>query len=85
MVRATYVPAEYKFIKHSDQPAFFSGEASPVKTTLCLATPENGWKLIRHDIGKQSPEDERDMLDSLEALKEPRGISLEDLKQDLGA
>lgn len=83
MEKTTYIPTEYRYFKQTDQPAFFSGEASSVKTVVCLATPENGWTLTRYDTGRQPDEDAADIRDSLEAIKEPRGISLEDLTREL--
>ncbi len=84
MTVATHVPSEYKYVKRGDQPAVFSGEAVPVKSTLCLATAENGWTLTRYETASQEAENRADIQDSLQSLKEGPGISLDDLKRDLG-
>lgn len=86
MVKASYVPTEYQS-QQEEAPGFFSsGRAESVPSVFCSATSENGWKLTRYKTASketQEAEDEVDIQDSLEAMEEPSGISLEDLKQDL--
>ncbi|GEM_PF-1614355 len=61
--------------------------------TFCPATEAEGlqvvvaegWHTVVYDTGSQQAEDERDVEDSLEALKEPLGVSLDDLRRELGA
>jgi hypothetical protein len=84
MVKASYVPAEYQTIEQVTSGFFSSARAEPVPTVFCSATPAKGWKLTRYDRSTEREEDEADIQDSLEALKEPQGISLEDLKRELG-
>ena len=85
-VKATYVPTEYQSQQETTCGFFSSGRAEPVPSAFCSATRENGWRLTRYKTAsqeEQEADDEADIQDSLEALKEAPGISLEDLKRDL--
>jgi hypothetical protein len=85
MVKASYVPSEYQSLEEEATPRFLSsGRASPIPSVFCSPTSENGWRLTIYKTASQVTEDEADIQDSLEALKEAPGISLEDLKRDLG-
>jgi hypothetical protein len=84
MVKASYAPSEYQSREQESTSEFFSsGRAESVPSVFCSTTSENGWKLTRYKTASQKAEDEADIRDSLEALKEPSGISLEDLKREL--
>jgi hypothetical protein len=77
MVRASCKPTEYSYLEQSQEPE--------VGSLFCLATEANGWQIVRYDVNTQEAENEVDVEDSLEALKEPPGVSLDDLRQELGA
>ncbi len=84
MAKASCAPTEYQSFGQEATSGFFSsGRAEPVPSVFCFATSESGWRLTRYKTAGQGAEDEADIQDSLEALKEPRGISLDDLKRDL--
>jgi hypothetical protein len=84
MVRADCIPTEYRCLKQPEASEFFSSnQAYSVPTTFCLATEATGWRPIRYDANSQRAEDEADVQDSLEALKEPQGIRIEDLRREL--
>ena len=88
MVRTSYMPTEYQRLDDETLTTFFSSDrAESGPSSFCVATSKNGWKLTVHKTPSQQEEqeeDEADIRDSLEALNEPRGISHEDLKRDLG-
>lgn len=86
MVKASYVPTEYQSQQETTSGFFSSGRAESVPSVFCSATSKNGWRLTRYKTASQEgqeAEDEADIQDSLEALKEAPGISLEGLKRDL--
>jgi hypothetical protein len=84
MARADYLPTEYSRVIQPEASTFFSSsQAYPVPTVFSVASEDTGWKVVKYSDGQEGAEDEADIQDSLEALEEPAGISLEDLKRDL--
>jgi hypothetical protein len=84
MVRADYLPTEYRCVRQPETSMFFSSsQAYPVPTAFSVANEDTGWRVVKYDARQKRAEDEADIPDSLEALKEPSGLSLEDLKRDL--
>jgi len=79
------MPTEYRNLgKEGTSDFFSSSRAEFVPSTFYSPTPENGWRLTVYKTPEQQAEDEADVQDSLDALGEPQGISLDDLKRELG-
>jgi hypothetical protein len=75
MMKANCIPTEYTCLEQPEQPA--------CNSPFYFATEENGWTVTRYDNFDQGTQDETDIRDSLESLKEPTGIGLDDLRQEL--
>jgi len=86
MVKASCVPTEYIRLDVAQQEdCDYPSQACAKPSVFCAATEANGWHVIMYDAAIQQAEDQQDIEDSLEALKEPPGVSLDDLRRELGA
>lgn len=85
MTQASCIPTEYQNLGQEETSFFSSGRAESEPTVFSSATAENGWRLTVYEAAIQQAEDEADIRDSLEALKEPPGISLDELTRELDA
>jgi hypothetical protein len=78
MIKSNCLPTEpeYVCLEQPDQPT----HTSPFH----FASEKTVWNVVRYDNFDENTEDEADIRDSIEALKDPHEISLDDLKRDLG-
>lgn len=80
MVHASSAPTEYI-------PMSSPSDAETDERSLSIVTTlAEGWHVVKYyEEGHQvDAEDERDVQDSLEALKEPKGIGFDEFREQLG-
>ena len=83
MTEATAKPAEYtELVQQGD--SFHSFNMGHCEPSQYVDAQCAGWKLTIHGQHDQNSEDEADIQDSLEALKESKGVDLEDFRRELG-
>ncbi|HPC94925.1 MAG TPA: hypothetical protein PLU87_08290 [Sedimentisphaerales bacterium] len=95
MAKALFIPQGYECLDVAEQSeSDFPNESCVKPSVFCPATEAQGegqvvaakgWHVIVYDAAIQQAEDQRDIEDSLDALKEPPGVSLDDLRRELGA
>ncbi len=83
MVKASSAPTGYVCFDQTEQSACDSPDQACARPSVFCQT--TGWHAVRYDTDSQQAEDERDVEDSLEALKEPPGVRLDELRRELGA
>ncbi len=96
MAKAVCVPEGYKCLDLTEQSeSEFPNEACAMPSSVFYAAigpkekrselvVQGGWRVVVYDTDNQQAEDEEDVKDSLEALNEPPGTSLEEFREELG-
>jgi len=86
MGNASCAPTEYVCFEQTGQSVPDCPDQAHAKPSVfCAATGSEGWHVIRYDDAMKEAEDDLDIMESLEALKEPPGVSLDDLRRELDA
>ena len=86
MVDASCAPTEYVYFEQAGQSVpDCPDQARSKPSVFCATTEAEGWRVIIYDAAMKQTEDDLDIMESLEALKEPPGVSLDDLRRELDA
>ena len=84
MTNSTAIPAGYEQMdQHTD--SFLSFNAGDSVPSEFVDAQQAGWTMTAYNADEDTLECQQDIQDSLEALEEGKGISLEELRSELDA